>query len=56
MKDDAYARPAETTSPTGAVMTYSYATSAPWTTRATTNGRWVKTTVDGFGRTVKVEM
>ena len=39
----------------GAVTTYAYSSSAPWTTTATTNGRWAKTTLDGFGRTIKVE-
>jgi YD repeat-containing protein len=52
---DSYARPASTTSATGAVTTYTYATAAPWTVTATTNGRWSRTTLDGFGRTVKGE-
>ncbi len=51
---DAWARPAETTSPHGAVTTFTY-TNSPPTKKATTNGRWVKTTSDGLGRTVKVE-
>jgi hypothetical protein len=46
------ARPATTTSPHGAQTTYAYTTN---TTTATTNGHWVKTTYDGFGRTIKVE-
>jgi YD repeat-containing protein len=51
---DAYARPATSTSPHGAVTTYSY-TNSPPTTTATVNGRWTRTTTDGFGRTIKVE-
>ncbi len=51
---DAWARPAETTSPHGAVTTFTY-TNSPPTKKATTTGRWVKTTSDGLGRTVKVE-
>lgn len=49
---DSYARPASSTSATGAVTTYTYATSAPWGTTATVNGRWSRTMLDGFGRTV----
>jgi YD repeat-containing protein len=49
---DGYSRPAQTTSPHGAITTFAYTTN---TTTATTNGHWVKTTVDGFGRTIKVE-
>ncbi len=56
---DSYARPGQTTSSTGVVTTYSYATSSPWTTTAVTGPqnaqRWTRTTVDGFGRPVKVE-
>ncbi len=52
---DSYARPASSTSPAGAVTTYSYASSAPWTVTATTGGKFVKTTLDGFGRTIKSE-
>jgi hypothetical protein len=51
---DAYARPNQTSSPHGATTSMTY-TSSPATTTATTNGRWVKTTMDGLGRTVKVE-
>jgi YD repeat-containing protein len=53
---DGAARPSSSTSPTGAVTTYSYAisglavgTAANW---ATTNGHWVQTQLDGFGRTI----
>ncbi|HKV95862.1 MAG TPA: hypothetical protein VJR90_00005, partial [Gammaproteobacteria bacterium] len=49
---DAYARPASTTSPYGATTSYSYTTN---TTTATVNGRWTKTTVDGFARPLLVE-
>jgi YD repeat-containing protein len=51
---DSYARPTQTTSPTGAVTTFAYTTSPP-TVTATTNGRWTKTTLDGLGRTLKAE-
>ena len=51
---DAGARPTETTSPHGAKTTYSYTTSPP-TSTATTNGRFVRTSYDGLGRTIKVE-
>jgi YD repeat-containing protein len=44
---DSYARPASKTSPTSAVTTFTYSGNV---TTATTNSRWVKTTVDGFGR------
>ncbi len=49
---DSYARPASKTSPTGAVTTYAYTQN---TVTATTNGRYVKTTFDGFGRTTFTE-
>ncbi|MGH9664119.1 MAG: hypothetical protein ACRD9L_06830, partial [Bryobacteraceae bacterium] len=49
---DGYARPASTTSPYGAVTSYSYTTN---TTTATVNGRWMKTTVDGFARPLLAE-
>ena len=51
---DAFARPTSTTSPHGAVTDYTYS-NPERTTTATTNGRWTKTTMDGLGRTVKVE-
>jgi YD repeat-containing protein len=51
---DSYARTQSVTSADGAVTTYSYA-NAPAAVTATTNGRWVKSTFDGFGRTIKVE-
>ena len=51
---DGGARPQQTTSPYGATTTYEYNDAQRWS-KATTNGRWVKTTKDGLGRTVKVE-
>ena len=51
---DAYARPTTVTSPAGAQTTLTY-TNSPPTKTATTNGRWVKTTYDGLGRTIKTE-
>lgn len=51
---DSSARPSQTTSELGVVTTYTYTTSPPSVT-ATTNGRWSKTTLDGLGRTIKVE-
>ncbi|HRJ21626.1 MAG TPA: hypothetical protein PLF84_21470, partial [Bryobacteraceae bacterium] len=50
---DALARPASTVSPHGATTQYTY--NGLESTTATTNGKWTKTTRDGFGRTVKVE-
>jgi len=57
---DTFARPLTSTSPFGAVTSYTYATppfstSNPAWTQTTVNGRWTKTTVDGLGRTMKVE-
>ncbi|MFN7921463.1 MAG: RHS repeat-associated core domain-containing protein [Bryobacteraceae bacterium] len=52
---DAYARPQSTTSPSGQVTTYAY-DNANRTVTATTGSRWAKTTMDGFGRTVKSEV
>ena len=53
---DAMARPNSGTSPFGATTTNSYSdTSSPPTSTSTTNGRWTKTTMDGLGRTIKVE-
>ncbi|MBI5280355.1 MAG: RHS repeat-associated core domain-containing protein [Candidatus Solibacter usitatus] len=53
---DTMARPATTTSPHGAVTNYSYATATEGSvTTATTNGKWVKTTTDGLGRTIRAE-
>jgi len=43
---DSYARPSSKTSPTGTVTTFTYSGNV---TTATTNGRWVRTTVDGLG-------
>ena len=51
---DTYGRPSSSTSPHGAVTTYAYAYS-PSTVTATTGTRVVKTTLDGLGRTIKVE-
>ncbi|MCX6633453.1 MAG: hypothetical protein NTW28_38145 [Candidatus Solibacter sp.] len=51
---DSASRPATSTSPTGAVTTYTYSTSAPQMV-ATINGRWTKSYLDGLGRTVKEE-
>ncbi|MBI3473197.1 MAG: hypothetical protein HY013_17720, partial [Candidatus Solibacter usitatus] len=51
---DSYTRPSSTTSPYGAVTNYTY-TESPPTKTATTNGKWVKTTMDGLGRTIKTE-
>ena len=53
---DTNARPSTTTSPTGATTTFTYGdTSSPPYKLATTNGHWVKTTFDGYGRTIKTE-
>jgi YD repeat-containing protein len=54
---DTYARPSSSTSQTGAVTTFAYAnpSNAPATVTATTNGRWVKETLDGFGRVFLTE-
>ncbi|MEK7407925.1 MAG: hypothetical protein AAB225_22875, partial [Acidobacteriota bacterium] len=51
---DTFARPLTTTSPHGAVTNYTY-NNATRTRTATVNNRWTKTTMDGLGRTVKVE-
>jgi RHS repeat-associated protein len=51
---DSYGRPSSSTSPHGAVTTYTYTYSPP-TVKTTTNGRWTKTTLDGLGRTIHVE-
>ncbi len=51
---DSVGRPTQTTSATGAGTSIEY-TNSPPTTKATTNGRWTKTTFDGLGRAVKVE-
>ena len=51
---DGNGRPYQTTSATGATTTYTYADTAslPYKT-ATTNGHWVQTAMDGFGRTIQ---
>lgn len=49
---DGGARPSTTTSPSGAVTNYTYADTGNNTNTATTNGHWVKTQLDGFGRTL----
>jgi RHS repeat-associated protein len=52
---DSYARPTQSTGVHGAITTYSYGVS-PWPTiTATTDGHWTRTTLDGLGRTIKVE-
>jgi len=49
-------RPQSTTSPYGAVTNFTYNdTATPPTKTATTNGRWARTSMDGFGRTIKTE-
>jgi hypothetical protein len=46
-------RPHTTAAPTGAITTYTYNDSAtPPNKIATTNGHWVQTNMDGFGRTL----
>jgi RHS repeat-associated protein len=51
---DGNARPYQTTSPYGAVTTYTYNdTASPPNKIATTDGHWVETEMDGFGRTIK---
>lgn len=55
---DAYARPASSTSPTGATTTYSYtnpnpSASAAATVAASVNGRVSTQYLDGFGRVIK---
>jgi len=53
---DSYGRPATTTIPDGAVTSYSYTYNWGASTQtATVNGRWKTTTLDGFGRTVRVQ-
>ena len=51
---DSYGRPYHSVSPHGAATTYAYAYNPP-TVTATTGTRVVKTTLDGLGRTIKVE-
>jgi len=51
---DGNARPSSTTSPYGAVTTYTYnTTTVPFSVVATTNGHWTSTLMDGFGRTIE---
>jgi YD repeat-containing protein len=47
-------RPTQTTSPHGAVTNLSYSTNPPMITE-TTNQHWVRATLDGLGRPIKVE-
>ena len=54
MTYDGTGRPSTTTSKFGAQTTYTYSNNPAWT-MAATNGHWVKTWRDGFGRTIKVE-
>ncbi len=51
-----WSQPTQTTGPDGAVTTYEYYDPSPAWRKATINGRWTKTWVDGFGRTIKVEV
>ena len=51
---DSNARPTTVTSPYGATTTYAYNdTASPPNKIATTDGHWVKTVMDGFGRTIQ---
>jgi hypothetical protein len=52
---DLYGRPAQTQIPDGATTTYTYSYSPLPTQVATVNGRWKKTTLDGFGRVIQVD-
>jgi RHS repeat-associated protein len=53
---DANARPLTSVSTYGATTNYTYNdATAPHTIVATTNGHWVKTTLDGFGRTISTQ-
>lgn len=52
---DSYLRPASRTAPNGSVTTFTYGSSVPYWTKATTGTRWTKTTVDGFGRAMTSE-
>jgi hypothetical protein len=53
---DSNNRPHTTTAPTGAVTTFTYNDSAsPPNKIATTNGHWVQTNMDGFGRTIRTQ-
>jgi RHS repeat-associated protein len=51
---DSFGRPQSSTSTDGAVTSYTY-TYNPNIQTATVNNRWVKTTLDGFGRTIQVD-
>ncbi len=51
--DSSTARPSSSTSPYGAVTTYTYSNTAPQIT-ATVNGRWTATYLDGLGRIYRV--
>ena len=51
---DSYARPTSSTAKTGAVTYFSYVNS-PAQVLAYTNGRVTRTSLDGFGRTIKAE-
>ena len=48
-------RPASSTSPTGAVTNYTYVDGTSPSVTATTNGHWVKSIKDGFGRTLEAD-
>jgi RHS repeat-associated protein len=51
---DSYGRPSSSKIPDGAITNYTY-TYNPNTQTATLGSRWTKTTLDGFGRPIKVE-
>ncbi len=51
---DQHARRTSSTSAQGATTSYTYDNTQAWT-KATSNGRWTKTYMDGLGRTIKVE-
>ena len=54
---DSAGRPASITPPIGATTTYSYSINPPQTTATViTDHRWTRTTMDGFGRTIKTEV
>ncbi len=52
---DSFARPAQSTSPYGATTYFTYDSNNVRLVTATTGTRIVKTTLDGLGRTIKVE-
>jgi RHS repeat-associated protein len=53
---DSNARPYTVTSPYGAMTNYTYNdTASPPNHIATTNGHWIETVMDGFGRTIQTD-